>query len=69
MVRHVWRKFNFSLVFRSRWTPYSLLTKVKNTVPLGEQSIVAYCVPCKCVQVYTGEAKQKLEMTEEDQDT
>ena len=55
-IRRVCRKFNIRVVFKSRQTLRSLLTKVK-----GKQSNVVYRVPCSCGQVYIGETKQRLE--------
>ena len=34
------RKFNIRVVFKSGWTLRSMLTKVKDTLPLGKQSNV-----------------------------
>ena len=42
----VCRKFNIRVVFKSGWTLRSMLTKVKNTLPFGKQSNVAYHIPC-----------------------
>ena len=42
----VCRKFNIRVVFKSGWTLCSMLTKVKNTLPLGKQSTVVYHIPC-----------------------
>ena len=38
-----------------------MLTKVKDTLPLGKQSNVVYHIPCSCGQVYIGETKRRLE--------
>ena len=38
-IRRVCRRFNIRVVFKSGWTLCSMLTKVKDTLPLGEQSI------------------------------
>ena len=38
-----------------------MLTKVKDTLPLGKQSNVVYRIPCSCGQVYIGESKRRLE--------
>ena len=61
-VRCVCRKLNIGVVFKSGCTLCSMLTKVKDTLPLGKQSNVAYCIPCSCGQVYIGETKRRLEM-------
>ena len=38
-----------------------MLTKVKDTLPLGKQSNVVYRIPCSCGQVYIGETRWRLE--------
>ena len=45
-IRQVCRKFNIRVVFKSRRTLRSMLTKVKDTLPLGKQSNVVYHIPC-----------------------
>ena len=60
-IRHVCRKFNIRVVFKSRRTLRSMLTKVKDTLPLGKQSNVVYRIPRSCGQVYIGETKRRLE--------
>ena len=60
-IRHVCRKFNIRVVFKSGQTLRSMLTKVKDTLPPGKQSNVVYRIPCSCGQVYIGETKRRLE--------
>ena len=60
-VRHVCRKFNIRVVFKSRRTFLSMLTMDKGTLPIGMQSNVVYCIPCSCGQVYIRETKRRLE--------
>ena len=60
-IRRVCRKFNIRVVFKSGQTLRSMLTKVKDTLPLGKQSNVVYRIPCSCGQVYIGETKRRLE--------
>ena len=60
-IRHVCRKFNIRVVLKSGWTLRSMLTKVKDTLPLGKQSNVVYRIPCSCSQVYIRETKRRLE--------
>ena len=60
-VRHVCRKFNIRVVFKSRWTLHSMLTIVKDTLPIGTQSNVVYRIPCSCGQVYIRETRRRLE--------
>ena len=61
-IRHICRKFNIRVVFKSRWTLHSMLTIVKDTLPIGTQSNVVYCIPCSCGQVYIRETRRRLEM-------
>ena len=44
----VCRKVNIGVVFKSGRTLCSMLTKVKDTLPLGKQFNVVYCIPCSC---------------------
>ena len=60
-VRHVCRKFNIRVVFKSGWTFCSELTMVKDTLPIGTRSNLVYRIPCSCSQVYIRETKQRLE--------
>ena len=62
-IRHICRKFNIrvTVVFKPRWTLRSMLTKDKDTIPLGKQSNVVYRIPCSCSQVYIRETRQRLE--------
>ena len=45
-IRRVCRKFNVRVVFKSGRTLRSMLTKVKDTLPLGKRSNVVYRIPC-----------------------
>ena len=60
-IRRVCREFNIRVVFKYGGTLRSMLTKVKDTLPLGKQSNVVYRIPCSCGQVYIGETRQRLE--------
>ena len=40
---------------------YTMLTRVKNTIPIGKQSNVVYPIPSSCGQVFIAETKQRLE--------
>ena len=60
-IRRVSRKFNIRVVFKSRRTLRSMLTKVKDTLPPGKQSNVVYRIPCSCGQVCIRETKRRLE--------
>ena len=57
-IRHICKKLNSRVVFKSRQTLHSMLTK--------EQSNVAYRIPCSCIQVYIGETRQRLETSLQD---
>ena len=54
-IRRVCRRFNMRVAFRSVQTLCSVLTKVKDNLPLGKRSRVVYQIPCSCGQVYIGE--------------
>ena len=58
---HICRKFNLRVVFTSGWTLHSMLTKVKDILPLGKQSNVVYRIPWRCGQVYIRKTKLRLE--------
>ena len=60
-IRCVCRKFNIRVVFKSGRTLRSMLTMVKDTLPLGKQSNVVYRIHCSCGQVYIRETRQRLE--------
>ena len=60
-IRHACRKFNIRVVFKSGRTLRSMLTKVKDTLPLSKQSNVVYRIPCSCGQVYIRETRRRLE--------
>ena len=60
-IRHVCRKFNIRVVFKSGRNLHSMLTKVKDMLPLGKQSNLIYRIACSCGQVYIKETKQRLE--------
>ena len=49
------------VAFRSGRTLRSMLTKVKDNLPLGKRSRVVYQIPCSCGQVYIGETIRRLE--------
>ena len=51
-IRHVCGKFEVKVIFRSRQTFCSILTRVKDTLPLEKRPIVVYQIPCRCDKVY-----------------
>ena len=60
-IRRVCRSYNIRVVFRSGPTLQSMLTKVKDPLPVEKQANVVYEVPCSCGKVYIGETKRRLE--------
>ena len=60
-IRRVCRDFNIRTVFKSRPTFCSLLTKVKDPLPMEKQANFIYKVPCTCGKVYIGETTISLE--------
>ena len=59
-IRKACQDFNIRAVFKSGPTLRSLLTKVKDPLPIDKQSNVVYEVPCTCGKVYIGETKRRL---------
>ena len=60
-VRHVHRMFNMRVVLKSGRTLCSVLTMVKDTLPIGTRSNLEYRISCSCSQVYIGDTRQRLE--------
>ena len=60
-IRRVCCMFSIRAVFKSGQTLQLMLTKVKDTLPLGKRSRVVYQIPCSCGQVYIGETIRRLE--------
>ena len=44
-IRHICRKFNIRVVFKTGKTLRSMLTKVNYTLPIGKQFNVVYHIP------------------------
>ena len=61
-IRCICRKLNIRVIFKSGRTLYSMLNKVKDTLPFGKQFNVVYHIPCSCGQVYIVETRRRLEM-------
>ena len=60
-IRRVCSKFGMKVIFKSGQSLHSVLTKVKDALPMEKQSKVVYRIPCSCGRVYIGETKRKLE--------
>ena len=60
-IRRICRKFDIKVIFKSRQTFCSMLTRVKDTLPPEKLSSVAYRIPCSCGKVYIGETGRRLE--------
>ena len=60
-IRRLCKDFDIRAVFRSGPILCSLLTKVKDTLPMEKQANVVYKVPCTCGKVYIGETTRRLE--------
>ena len=59
-IRKACRNYNIKVVFRSGPTFRSMLTKVKDALPVKMQANVVYEIPCTCRKVYIGETKRRL---------
>ena len=57
-IKRACRNFNVRVVYRSGPTLHSLLTKVKDPLPVSKLSNVVYEIPCECRKVYLGETKR-----------
>ena len=60
-IRRVCWSYNIRVAFRSGRTIRSLLTRVKDPLPLEQQSMVVYQIPCSCGKVYIGKTIRRLE--------
>ena len=60
-IRRTCRAHNIRVTFRSGRTMRSLLTRVKDPLPLDQQSMVVYQIPCSCGKVYIGKTIRRLE--------
>ena len=49
------------VVFRFSHSLRSMLTKVKDALPMEKQANVVYRIPCSCGKAYIGETKRRLE--------
>ena len=60
-IRKTCRNYNIRVVFRSGPTFRSMLTKVKDLLPIEKQADVIYEIPCTYGKVYIGEIKSRIE--------
>ena len=60
-IRKASEKFNLKVVFKSSPTLRSLLTSVKDPLPMEKLARVVYQIPCQCGKVYVGETQRRLE--------
>ena len=62
-IRRVCQKFGMKVVFRSshKQSLCSMLTKVKDALPVEKQANMVYQIPCSCGKAYIGETKRRLE--------
>ena len=57
-VKRVCRKFGFKVVFKSGYTFRSMLTRVKDKLPMEKESMAVYKIPCSCGKLYIGETRR-----------
>ena len=60
-IRRICRCFNIRVAFRSGTSLQSMLSKVKDPLPIELQSGVVYRIPCSCGKSYIGETTRRLE--------
>ena len=60
-IRRVCRAYKIRVAFKSGRTIRSLLTRVKDPLPLEQRSMVVYQIPCSCGKVYIGKTIRRLE--------
>ena len=59
-IRRVCRKYGMKVIFRSALSLRSVLTQVKDPLPMYKRSKVVYWIPCSCGKVYIGETRRRL---------
>ena len=57
----VCRKYDMKVIFKSGRSLRSVLTKVKDPLPMEKKAKVVYRIPCSCGKSYIGETKRRLE--------
>ena len=50
-IRQVCRKYGIKVIFRSRLSLHSVLTRVKDPLPMEKWSKVVYQIPCSCSKI------------------
>ena len=60
-IRRVCRKYDMKVIFKSGRSLRSVLTKVKDPLPMEKKAKVVYRIPCSCGKSYIGETKRRLE--------
>ena len=59
-IRRVYRRYGVKVTFSSGQSLRSVLTRVKDPLPIGKQSKVVYWIPCTCGKAYIGETRRGL---------
>ena len=59
-IRRVCSRHDVKVAFRASRTLCSLLTRVKDLLLVGKQSMVVYQIPCSCSRGYIGKTIQQL---------
>ena len=49
------------VIFKAGWLLRSVLTKVKEPLPMEKMAKVVYRIPCSCGKSYIGETRRRLE--------
>ena len=57
----IYQKFGMKVMFKSRQSLRSLLTKVKDPLTKKKQATVVYLIPCSCNKAYIGETVRRRE--------
>ena len=60
-IRRVCRKYSMRAIFRSGLSLCSVLTRVKDPLPMEKRSKVMCQIPCSCGKIYICETRRKLE--------
>ena len=60
-IRRVCRKYGMKAIFKAERSLHSVLTKVKDPLPMEKEAKVVYQIPCSCGKSYIGETRRRLE--------